>query len=870
MVNSGSYDSAGSEADSVKGDFTQLEDSVTETAASPRHIVGACANDENFTATTAEMISKEEDGTQETATERENGLNETITSLLQLDLVKKPPEPKASLQCSVPLYKVKDVLGLCNKGETLVSNFILENLLKKSESTKTADESKTPKRLLCLFCDRTFTSINLKQKHVDRCHAAGQSRRSSSRTPGHCQSTTACCFCSKLNHTEHSLKQLLEHLVNEHSNRYFACLACQERFSSLKALREHNKVVHNIIEEPKEKKDDLESSVESIVESTVEPKEEKVEGTDDASPEVIHKSSRRRNTNKSPKLDPTESPKEALVDFEDTIQSNVISSVETNHDSDSDVPLKRIVPVRNKTHKKISVKSTKNGVRNNLRTTRAAVKQINNRITNTKRNKSKKLVKKDTVISKDPVPKAKVRNSSSVFSLVNLFTYKYEKIYDHSSDSIKDANSGKFDAVFDKDFYVRTVSNIQENLLFHLDGKLNRNVQSENRISNFEHSLDSDSKLKDKSTGNFGCDLSLNAVTPVATLLASSQYGEDFDAQIEYAAKATQKKGKKDKAVKYKFTNRKYNSLYRDKGGADHTDLTCLDMWTQLKIKEKQHFLHSDFETISKQNDKDQVKELNKILDKRGPFEDLRSETKASFEETVKSRKNSEDKSSSSKEAQKDVVNVLDDLLDQVFDKIEENESTAQEKRQEELEIGSDTNLEVPDYLNLQKSPNKNDIILDETDKITMICVSEDPKAKNVELSGDWARPRMYICATCALKLPNLKSLEEHKNNFHPHIWCQHYEFVGKQSEYYRHLGIPGLGKVGFVETMPMTKLWQRSDARLCSKCAKQCHNLGELHRHMLECGGDWTWMLARKKCKYRPYGARTRRRRQRGESVYD
>lgn len=54
-----------------------------------------------------------------------------------------------------------------------------------------------------------------------------------------------------------------------------------------------------------------------------------------------------------------------------------------------------------------------------------------------------------------------------------------------------------------------------------------------------------------------------------------------------------------------------------------------------------------------------------------------------------------------------------------------------------------------------------------------------------------------------------------------------------------------------------------------CSKCQKQSASLPDLHRHLLECGGDTTWMTtmlavvspgSRKSKKWRPFGSRRRR----------
>lgn len=50
------------------------------------------------------------------------------------------------------------------------------------------------------------------------------------------------------------------------------------------------------------------------------------------------------------------------------------------------------------------------------------------------------------------------------------------------------------------------------------------------------------------------------------------------------------------------------------------------------------------------------------------------------------------------------------------------------------------------------------------------------------ELSGEWTRPRTYICAACGLKSGSLWEIEDHKASLHPNVWCPHVEVVGEQS----------------------------------------------------------------------------------------
>lgn len=110
-----------------------------------------------------------------------------------------------------------------------------------------------------------------------------------------------------------------------------------------------------------------------------------------------------------------------------------------------------------------------------------------------------------------------------------------------------------------------------------------------------------------------------------------------------------------------------------------------------------------------------------------------------------------------------------------------------------------------------------------------------------------------------------LKEMEDHKATTHLHVLCSHFELVGDQREHYQHLYLPGRDAPN-EETQSATPPTETT----CTKCTKSCYDTGELHRHMLECGGDHAWLLSltgsgKKKCKWRPFGSRSRRRRQRG-----
>ncbi|KAH1024823.1 uncharacterized protein LOC109533104 isoform X1 [Dendroctonus ponderosae] len=679
------------------------------------------------------------------------------------------------------------------------------------------DGAKQTRKLLCLYCERSFVSANLLQKHVERVHLVKSTRRVSARRQN-TLSTTPCSHCDKLNANGHTLNDLFQHLVREHSAKYFGCLFCKERFRSSSSLSDHN-IAQHFTEAPG-----------LLKEPELIPREN----------EVSTKLTRSKVRNK---------PEEPL-----DVEENCGVSKRKK-----DTKLKELRT------KKIAVKTSKIALKRSKRlqqqaSEHEAQKKRRDRKSHYETSSSNKSLEKSKALCVNPYPEF-----DSYF--------RVKKITDHSIDNLK-ISSLTFDDVFDKAFFNRIKCNIEENLLNHIDGKLFKNEESENRISNFEKISSITQEVQSSSADNYGCDISLNAITPAPSLSLNSQFGEDFELQIEYGSKPSKKRPQvKSDEVHYKyFTRRKYQaSILQQK---ENRDLSKLDMWTQMVVKDRQE------KVINKQKNAKQIQEyvscqeyiskakreeLNKILDRRGPFEDLKEEAskKAAFDKL-----NSSSGSDVSQEVFTDVREVVNDLLNRVYDAVKDDKDASDSSC---IELDQ---RPIPEHLNLRRQTSSTQEEIDQSDKIALICSSQETenfelptntvRAKNelVELTGEWARSRMYICAACGGKFSNMKYMLEHKSLYHPNVWVQHYEFVGNQGELYRHLSIPGLGLMGVVEETIPCKQWKRSDARACTKCGKRCNNLGELHRHVLECGGDWTWMLARKKCKYRPFGTKSRRKR--------
>ncbi|XP_034942344.1 uncharacterized protein PF11_0213-like [Chelonus insularis] len=370
---------------------------------------------------------------------------------------------------------------------------------------------------------------------------------------------------------------------------------------------------------------------------------------------------------------------------------------------------------------------------------------------------------------------------------------------------------------FDSSFYSSVSCNIRENLLHHLDGKLLNNANNYSLVSHDIKQPQQQHYQSFHESGNqiqFPIDISLTAATPVD----SKEYSPSD--KCENSSKYAQKPGKTSRSHPRRVSFEKYNFPRKYDGKEQWTcsikDLSKFDIYTQLTLKKKQELL----------------KEKNQ-----------------STPETMVNLSNSEIGQTNLNDSSEDAITPLPDA---------ENTSetpVAKEKMSGvEDDDSQDTqfSLEFGNFMKLRR--------WDE-------CPPETIKSKEIvyaELTGEWSRPRVYICGACSSRYLTLKEMEDHKVTSHPNVWCSHLEFSGDQRELYKHLFLPG-------KSAPAMKIENNIlPDKICTKCSKACNTLAELHRHMLECGGDQAWLLGlfgngKKKCKWRPFGSRSRRRRQRG-----
>ncbi|CAB3371288.1 Hypothetical predicted protein [Cloeon dipterum] len=128
--------------------------------------------------------------------------------------------------------------------------------------------------------------------------------------------------------------------------------------------------------------------------------------------------------------------------------------------------------------------------------------------------------------------------------------------------------------------------------------------------------------------------------------------------------------------------------------------------------------------------------------------------------------------------------------------------------------------------------------------------------------TGDWTRPRRYICHVCTNQFSDLDDLDDHARDQHPNVLAT-YSDVPLDVSLPDNLFHRSLNRVGACGSAPELPHTLAADCP-CTKCGKVCANKPDLHKHMLECGGDITWMLASTKRRkpWRPFNTRRRARR--------
>ncbi|CAK1588306.1 unnamed protein product [Parnassius mnemosyne] len=572
----------------------------------------------------------------------------------------------------------------------------------KSDDLVNKSDNTPVLQLLCPYCDKKFTSRLTASKHARRIHMS----------PLKQDFLIDCLFC---NHSESESNDIIRHMVDSHPNQYFACLDCQTRFSSTSDLAEHKL---NVCENQKlpyrsklrQKSSDIKKNQKTLG----------VDGKDNFRNEKELDGHGFNGIVISCELKPAHVHDDA--DIEDNITTNLIMP-------------------------------SGKGIGNNAVIEKNAVIvlddiQWNKRIPS---NFSFHNTDADQILSRLGVVHRSPRTGEST-----------------KKDWLKTADdtTQKFEKCFDKSFYTKVASNVQENLSKYLDGSFNANP-------------DRDTTIKTRKAKN--C-VAINTVEGFPILLACEQYSRNlFDSYMPRAV-APKHKWKWDSPENDRSIINP-EQIKRDShlNNCIITLVSSLDIWTQLSMRRK-------FE------DKFNSLPLGKKTEKQ---------------------------------------NTISKELKEILESRDIPTSSSQVAKYTSKAVSSSEGLDFPALLGLTPAAPSYDL-------------------QPAVLSGEWVRPRCYVCCACGAQTRDSRALSSHISAQHPNAYVQHYEIVGEpllNADILKHLYLPPSQNLN--RTRPLRGI------RECTKCKKSV-TLEELHQHMLDCAGDTP--TVRRKCRYRPFGVRKRR----------
>lgn len=738
---------------------------------------------------------------------------------------------------------------------------IIDTLVYQTKMSNEKDETIAANKIWCLYCDRTFLSQKLYAKHVERMHQGTSGRRLSARTTSNVSSSNywGCSYCNIGKITclpVEDLPLLVQHLVNVHPDKYFACKDCMLRFQSREIMQQHCAEQHT-----NDKK---------------------------TSPKNVTGSKRKTKTVQSLPDNPPASatiPLEVQVDFD---------SNDTSDQSSFNEPTLRSRLRRtndsNKTHlhsrKKPQMFPSEETFLSRLGITQNRSPRSRKGAKN-RRGCSSELFQMECTRST-----RSNKNSKSINNLANLI-----ETTEFIPPKLLNSKIEPIASTFDEDFYQSVNFNVKQNLNCHLDGKLEPDVMSPIPFNSTENipairsilvksPLVNETEIHEATT--------ISPFTAFPTLLTAQQYGAELQAgKMKKPITKNSWKWKWDCVKKYKYVNEGGKIVKKVKQSTTGMkDLAKLDMWTQLTMRTKH-------ETITRQE-----VELSGDDSLRAIGEAAREEKRKLIEQLNK---------------------ILDTRVlpqinleqnDQTIIKLETRDDSKHYENALALPTNHFTvniseNMDFPASLNLFKRDRN----------------AEELKMPIV-LSGEWARPRCYICVGCGARFSTVRSLEEHKTSKHPFVHSTHYEIVGKElidGDLFRNFYIPSLalqrhneqnkksffsGLCGGDDSMDSITSYSMSISKSdsidmdsnsrnskvsmsslvtstslpssasiddenanissdsvstkvqCTKCNRDCTGTMDLYRHMLDCSSDYAWLLAKKRnhIKYRYFGSRRRR----------
>ncbi|XP_058065602.1 uncharacterized protein LOC131215231 [Anopheles bellator] len=763
---------------------------------------------------------------------------------------------KPSIVCSLPLDRLQSILAVLKTNKQYLAGTA-------GGSGDAREDSSSTYKLLCLYCDRTFSNQLLMVKHTDRVHRIAKERRSSARVISAANGTdvSSCCMlCHKgkvLNPASEDLSQLFKHLIKAHSDRYHACEQCVLRFPSEDAREAHVEAIHPVVSgtRPKSKaalkafspghsiynctssssskqcktnkKTPSSTNVEAGAHQEV-ASQGPVTDAEGGYGSNIRLRSAHRNASTPESLDAgaCQSKSKLFKKSERLIMRNAepmllsrLGIAQHRLPRQSRRLLAAASTTSSDSLSASATVTTSNGGRGGRKkasvvsaTDEHLPENCYNKVTKLKTIRSTLNVPSptstatssetaDVVGSRSKNPSENLANSASGSSnCIATFTANLSRCCgpgtctgSNSSStsgshtcattltaSTSSSGLASSSGIFDEDFYESVNRNVHNNLSCHLDGKLATSTSSTPTPLSLLVSIPAvrstvvKSPLATESMIHEATNLPAVTVS-FPTLLTVEQYGSDSISTSVAVAKTKKPitkhswKWKWHCVKKYKYVNENGRIVKKIKQPMQGLrDLTKLDMWTQLTMRTKHERMRNHASTVEEALDEQRIAEVGAVL---------RQEKRIMVQQLNK---------------------ILDSRLLPQIDLEQHDQRTIKVEPSPENDIdnhnydGNEPHVRAA--LAQCTSASVPSLEQDFLQSLQLLQMAQPGNHKSVVLSGEWARPRCYICYECGSKFATLKQIEEHRIFRHPHVHSTFYEIVGRElieNQLYKHFFIP-------------------------------------------------------------------------------
>jgi hypothetical protein len=722
------------------------------------------------------------------------------------------------------------------------------------------DSGKNPMnndKSLCLYCDKAFANLNDQENHVEREHKTilkltkGKGSRKSERITKNStlELFPGCFYCNnrKLTSRSDDLESLFQHLMTAHNDVYYGC-KCRVRMQDKASLVNHkknckigggsdvvedvdetvdNEVVERVKKKGKTKKSQISVQCDSPSES------EDASSHHHLRTNAINKKSESFNSSSRKGQVKKKSSSSKLP----SSGSSTISSCSSSKASDEyTIPLTRQKlkePAVSTPSSPQKSRSTSNNSKKSSKVSSSSSSSTTSSISSAE-NKSQHANASSSSSTASLL--AKVQRTKAAKVVVNsLSANGSSEVIEVSVASTSVVKNECASCDFDEDFYKNISNNIRLNLNCFIDGKADRLQNKKfnidvNGLDEKQNKIESTQIHIHEKEIHEATNFELLSTPPFPALLTAEQYGFG-DCNLNKNKRQFTKNSWKwrwDLIKKYKYVNEGGKIVKKVKQiTTGLKDLSQLDMWTQLSMRSRYENLNRQSvfgnglsDSLSRRMIKTQnIEQLNGILDKRLT----------------------------------PAINI--EQLQQMLVKEELVES---EEEIDEIKCTNADDCEKEDIFQTLRLDKKN-----------------TSKGLNpASLSGEWARPRCFVCIDCGQEFDLMKSLNDHKNSEHPYVVSAHYEVVGRENleeKLYKNLFLPkkALNTMGSAKSISINSDSKSNEAssssqessnyadqreKECTKCQKiiKYSNDIDIYRHILDCIEDKVWMQAKRRSKYR------------------